>query len=153
MQERGASLMSDAPVVLFDGTCNFCDQSLHFVMDHERAPSLRFAAIQSEPASALLERVTTAEQASLLRKGVNGDGDPDSVILIEDGHLFTHSSAALRIARYLKWPWSWLRVFVIVPRPLRDVVYRWFARHRYQWFGKVDACRVPTPELRARFLR
>ena len=144
--------MTDAPVLLFDGTCNFCDQAMHFVIDHERGPTLRFAAIQSDPGRALLEGSTTAEQAKLLREGLSGDGDPDSVVLVEDGRLYTHSTAALRLVRHLGWPWSWLRIFVIVPRPIRDGVYRWFARHRYQWFGKVDACRVPTPELRARFL-
>ncbi len=144
--------MADAPVMLFDGTCNFCDRAMHFVIDHEKSPTLRFAAIQSEPGRAQLEAATSPERAKLLREGLTGDGDPDSVVLIEDGRLHTHSTAALRIARHLKWPWSWGWVFVIVPRPIRDVVYRWFARHRYQWFGKVDACRVPTPELRARFL-
>ena len=144
--------MADAPVLLFDGTCNFCDRSLSFVMDRERQPSLKFAALQSEAARALLERVTSAAEATRLRQGVSGDGDPDSVALVEDGRLFTHSSAALRIARHLRWPWRWLGAFVIVPRPVRDAFYRWFARHRYRWFGKTDACRVPTPELRARFL-
>jgi len=142
----------DAPVVLFDGTCNFCDGAVHFVIDHERGTSLRFAALQSEAGSALLDRSTTPEKARQLREGVTGDGDPDSLALVENGRVYTHSTGALRIARHLRWPWSWLAAFWIVPRPIRDAVYRWFARHRYAWFGKTDACRVPTPEFRARFL-
>lgn len=144
--------MVDAPVILFDGTCNFCDAVLHFVIDRERGGVLKFAALQSEGGRAILEGSTSAEHARDLRGGVNGSGDPDSVVLIEGDRLYTHSAAALRIARYLRWPWSWFGVFVVVPRPIRDAVYRWFARHRYQWFGKAAACRVPTPELRARFL-
>jgi predicted DCC family thiol-disulfide oxidoreductase YuxK len=142
----------DAPVVLFDGTCNFCDGAVHFMIDHERGSALRFAALQSEPGTALLDRSTTPEKAKELREGVTGDGDPDSLALVENGHVYTHSTGALRIARYLRWPWSWFAAFWIVPRPIRDAVYRWFARHRYAWFGKTSACRVPTPEFRARFL-
>ena len=144
--------MADAPLILFDGTCNLCDRVLHFVIDRERGSVLTFAALQSEPGRERLEAVTTPEQARLLRAGASGAGDPDSIGLIEGDRMYTHSSAALRIARHLQWPWSWLRVFVVVPRPLRDAVYRWVARHRYQWFGKAEACRIPTPELRARFL-
>ena len=142
----------DAPVVLFDGTCNFCDGAVHFVIDHERGARLRFAALQSAEGSALLDRSTTPENAKRLREGVTGDGDPDSLALVEDGRVYTYSTGALRVARHLRWPYRWLAAFWIVPRPIRDAVYRWFARHRYAWFGKTDACRVPTPEFRARFL-
>jgi predicted DCC family thiol-disulfide oxidoreductase YuxK len=145
-------MADDAPVVLFDGTCNFCDGAVHFVIDHERGARLRFAALQSEEGTALLDRTTTPENAKRLREGVTGDGDPDSIAVIEDGRVYTHSTGALRIARHLRWPYRWLAAFWIVPRPIRDAVYRWFARHRYAWFGKTDACRVPTPEFRARFL-
>jgi predicted DCC family thiol-disulfide oxidoreductase YuxK len=141
-----------APVVLFDGTCNLCDGAVHFLIDHERGEVLKFAAIQSEAGITLLDRSTTLEHAKRLREGVTGDGDPDSVALIENGKVYTHSTGALRMARYLRWPWRWLAAFWIVPRPIRDAVYRWVARHRYAWFGKANACRVPTPELRARFL-
>jgi predicted DCC family thiol-disulfide oxidoreductase YuxK len=145
-------MADDAPVILFDGTCNFCDGAVHFVIDRERGSALKFAALQSEAGTALLDRSTTAEEAKQLREGITGDGDPDSVAFVQSGRVYTHSTAALRITRYLRWPWSWLAAFLIVPRPIRDAVYRWFARHRYAWFGKADACRVPTPELRARFL-
>jgi predicted DCC family thiol-disulfide oxidoreductase YuxK len=145
-------MADEAPVVLFDGTCNFCDGAVHFMVDHERGSTLKFAALQSDAGSALLDRSTTPEEAKLLRAGVSGEGDPDSVVLIENGRLYSHSTAALRIARYMRWPYSWLQLGWLVPRFLRDAVYRWFARHRYRWFGKTEACRVPTPELRARFL-
>ena len=144
--------MGDDAVVLFDGTCNFCDGAVHFVIDHERGRTLKFAAIQSDEGGALLDRAGTAEQARVLREGASGAGDPDTMVVVEGDRLYTYSTAALRIARHLRWPWRWLGIFVIVPRPLRDAVYRWFARNRYRWFGKSESCRVPTPELRARFL-
>lgn len=139
-------------VVLFDGTCNFCDGVVHFVIDHERGTGLKFAALQSEAGEKLLVKALGDERAKTIRAGSDGSGDPDTVVFVEDGQAFTHSNAALRIARHLRAPWSFVRVFWIVPRPVRDAVYRWFARNRYRWFGKTDACRVPTPELRARFL-
>lgn len=145
-------MAGEAPTVLFDGTCNLCDGAVHFILDHERGSALKFAAVQSDAGTALLERSTDAELARVLRMGVKGDGDPDSVVLVRDGKVYSHSTAALQIARYLRWPWSWMIVFFIVPAFLRDGVYRFIARNRYRWFGKVDACRVPTPELRARFL-
>jgi predicted DCC family thiol-disulfide oxidoreductase YuxK len=76
----------------------------------------------------------------------------DSIVLVQDGALAVKSTAALRIARGLRWPWPLLAVFWLVPRPLRDLVYDWIAKNRYRWFGKTAACLVPTPELRARFL-
>ncbi len=139
--------------MLFDGTCNFCDRSVQFVLDHERDHELRFAAIQSDAAKELLESALGAERAHALVRDLTGtDGDPTSVIVVEGDRVSTHSTAALRIARHLRWPWSWSRAMWLVPRFLRDAYYRWFARHRYRWFGKSETCRVPTPELRARFL-
>lgn len=139
-------------ILLFDGTCNFCDGAVHFVIDHERGSDLRFAALQSEAAEKLLDEALGEERARAIRSGTDGSGDPDSVVFIEDGKAYTHSSGALRVARHLRAPWNLLRIFWIVPRPIRDAVYRWFARNRYRWFGKSDSCRVPTPELKARFL-
>ena len=76
----------------------------------------------------------------------------DSVILIENGKAYTHSTAALQILRGLGSPWAWLYAFVIVPKPIRDWAYRLFARYRYRIFGRKDQCMLPTPDVRARFL-
>lgn len=144
--------MAVGPVVLFDGLCNFCNSTIQFVVDHEEAPRLRFAPLQSDLAAKLLERVFGAAKAKRLLRGATGEGDPDSVILVEDGRGYTHSTAGLRILGRLRAPYRWLSALVIVPRPIRDVVYRWIGRNRYRWFGKSETCRIPTPELRARFL-
>lgn len=87
-------------------------------------------------------------------KPLAAGADPDSIVLIEDGKLYEHSTAALRIARRLSGLWPALYyLFIWVRRPIRNWVYRFIARNRYRWFGKADACRMPTPALKARFLR
>ena len=142
----------EGPIVLFDGLCNFCNGTIQFVVDHELTPSLRFAPLQSELAQELLERAFGPEQAKTLREGATGSGDPDSIVLVDGDRGWTHSTAGLRIFRHLRAPYRWLFALVVVPRPIRDVVYRWIARNRYRWFGKSETCRIPTPELRSRFL-
>jgi len=138
--------------VLFDGKCNLCNGSVQFIIDHERAPNLRFAPLQSDIASERLKATLGEEATRALVLGAAGSGDPDSIVVIEDGKAYTHSTAALRLAAHLTAPWRWAFVFYVVPRFIRDLVYRWIARNRYRWFGKTESCRVPTPELRARFI-
>ena len=129
-----------APVILFDGVCNLCNGFVRFVIARDLAARFRFAALQSDSARRLLARLD----------GLGGI--PDSVVLVDRGRVYTRSSAALRIARGLPFPWSLARALIVVPRPLRDWVYDRVARHRYRWFGRKDTCIVPTPDLRARFL-
>ena len=150
---KGARLpLPEGPVVLFDGVCNFCNGAIQFIVDHERKPTLTFAALQSSIAKGLLDRAFGVERAKELRLGVTGDGDPDTIVLVEGAHGCTHSTAGLRIVRHLRAPWNWLSALIVLPRPLRDLVYRFIARNRYSWFGRSETCRVPTPELRKRFL-
>jgi predicted DCC family thiol-disulfide oxidoreductase YuxK len=130
------------PLILFDGVCNLCNASVNYVIDRDPAALFRFASLQSD----------TAEKRLGALGVVLPKGDPDSILLIEDGRVYRESTAALRIARLLKGPARWWAVFQIVPRPIRDAVYQFIARHRYRWFGRTDACRVPTPELASRFL-
>lgn len=77
---------------------------------------------------------------------------PDTVVLVHEGKLYQQSEAALRAAQLLGFPWMLLAVFWVVPRPIRDAVYRWIARNRYRWFGRKEACPLPSPETSARFL-
>jgi predicted DCC family thiol-disulfide oxidoreductase YuxK len=142
----GTSNLHD--VVFFDGVCNLCNGVVQFIIDREPTGSFRFAALQSETARDMLVPL-----------GVDPRPDePDSIVLVthdKDGKriAFERSTAVLRIARRLTFPWP--LVFyagIIWPRFLRDVFYKFVAKHRYRWFGKTESCRVPTPELRARFL-
>lgn len=127
-------------IVLFDGVCNFCNASVNFVIARDKAGYFKFAPLQSE----IGEELST-------RHGIDKI-ETDSVIVIENERVYTHSSAALRIARHLDGIWSWTYVFVIVPKPIRDLLYRLFARNRYRLFGRQDACMMPTPDVRARFM-
>ncbi len=135
----------NGPVLLYDGTCGFCAESVQLVLRHDRAGTLRFAALQGE----LGTRVRT-EHPEL--EGV------DSMVWMEPGsggapgRVLTRSDAALRIARYLGGWWSLARLGQAVPRPLRDAAYDLVARHRHRLLAGGPACLVPGPEVRARFL-
>lgn len=128
------------PVVLFDGVCNLCNGSVQFILKRDPQGRFRFASLQSEPGRRLMTE-----------HGL----DPDalsSVVVVEEGRVWKESSAALRIARHLPGAWKLLGIFTLVPRPLRDAAYRLIARNRYRWFGKMETCWLPTPELKGRFL-
>lgn len=140
-------------ILLFDGVCNFCDASVNFIIAHDRAGYFKFAPLQSETGQDLARKFGL-EFAALSEKDTATEGSIpiDSVILIEDEKVYTHSTAALRVARKLDGIWSWGYWFMIVPRAIRDFFYKLFARHRYRLFGKKDVCMMPTPELKQRFL-
>lgn len=128
------------PVLLFDGVCNFCNSTVQFILQREKEPKLRFAPLQSQVAADILASVK-AKPADL-----------NTVILIEGSRCYHRSTAALRVTRYLRFPWPLLYAFILVPRFLRDMAYDFVARNRYRWFGKSETCQIPTPALRARFL-
>lgn len=137
-------------VVLFDGVCNFCDASVNFVIEHDREGYFKFAPLQTEAGKKI------AAEFGLRSESDERPADDlipiDSVILVQDGNAYTHSTAALRILKQLGFPWSLLYAFVIVPKPVRDFLYRLFAKYRYRVFGRKDHCMLPSPEVRARFL-
>lgn len=128
------------PIVLFDGVCNFCNASVNFILKRDPKGVFRFAPLQSEVAKQLLEKFHLPAD------------DLDTMVLIEDGTASTRSTAGLRIARRLKGTWPLLYGFIVLPRFLRDAVYRLIAKNRYRWFGKKDVCMVPKPEWKERFL-
>ena len=138
-------------VVLFDGVCNFCDASVNFVIDHDPDGYFKFAPLQSE-AGRKLAAEYGLESRVAGNETTDGSIPIDSVILVEDGKAYTHSTAALRIAKRLRGLWSWTYGFMIVPAAVRDFFYRLFAKYRYRFFGKKDECMLPSPEVRARFL-
>ncbi len=123
--------MDDRAVILFDGVCRFCNGSVNMVIRHDGKDRFRFAPLQSETGQ------------SLLRQHGIDPANTDSFVLIAGQKAFVKSSAALRVARGLGFPWSLLWTFIIVPPFIRNAVYDWIARNRYRWFGKMDACMVP----------
>lgn len=127
-------------IVLFDGVCNFCDGSVQFIIKRDPSEHFYFTSLQSEKGQQLKQQFGISEHE-------------DSVVLIENGKFYTQSTAALRIAKKLDGLWHLLFLFILVPRPIRDKVYRYIAKNRYKWFGKKeDACTLPSPEMRKRFL-
>jgi predicted DCC family thiol-disulfide oxidoreductase YuxK len=128
------------PLLLFDGVCNLCNGSVQFIIRRDPAARFRFASLQSEVGQRYLDELRIDRQAI------------DSMILVEGGRWSKESEAALRIANLLGGPWKAAVIFRLIPRALRDRVYRLIARNRYRWFGKQESCWLPTPELRARFL-
>lgn len=129
---------ADRPVVIFDGVCNFCDSAVNFAIDRDPKGALAFAASQSDAGRALMGRF--------------GVESSETIYLVEGSRISDRSTAALRIARLLKFPWNLAAVFLVVPRPVRDAVYGLVARNRYRWFGRRDSCRMPTDRDRGRFL-
>lgn len=127
-------------VIYFDGVCNLCNGSVQFVIKRDKAGKFRFAPLQSR-----------AGQAILARNGLSGEHFT-SFLLSENGKLYRRSTAALRVVRRLPGAWPLLYGFIIVPPFIRNAVYDFIARNRYRWFGKKEACMVPTPELKSRFL-
>ncbi len=128
------------PILLFDGVCNLCNHAVQFVIQHEKSAIIHFAPLQSELGKSYLQ------QAQLPADEL------ESLIFVENGRLYTYSTGALRMSRYLKTPWNWAYGFLIVPRPIRDFFYHFIARNRYRWLGKKEECMLPSPEVRARFL-
>jgi predicted DCC family thiol-disulfide oxidoreductase YuxK len=134
----------ESPIILFDGVCNLCNASVQFVIERDPTAIFRFAALQSD-----------FGQAILAKNGVYTEGSPlalNSIVLVENGQLYDKSTAALRIAKRLSGGMKFMAIFLIVPKFIRDFVYKIIAKNRYRWFGKQEACWLPTKELKARFL-
>ncbi len=129
--------MDNSPVIFFDGVCNLCNSTVDFIIRHDTQHHFKFAALQSDVATRLLPDSTR---------------ELDTVVLWENGIAYAYSEAALRIAAKL-FPFGNVFLgFLIVPKFLRDGIYRWIASNRYRWFGKANSCRLPTPEEQSRFL-
>lgn len=128
------------PILLFDGYCNLCSNSVQFILRHEKKADLYFGALQSDEGIALLK----LHQINPI--------EIDSLILIQNNIVYTKSSAALRLTPYLKGLYPILYVLLIVPPFIRNAVYDYVARNRYKWFGKSDSCMMPEKSLVKRFL-
>jgi predicted DCC family thiol-disulfide oxidoreductase YuxK len=127
-------------IILFDGTCLFCEGSVRFIARHDVGGNFRFGASQSPQAKALLSTLGV-EPASAR-----------SIVLIEDGRVYTKSDAALRIAGHLAAPWHLASWLLRVPRPIRDAAYGVVAAVRHRLAGRSNACEIPPPEIRSRMI-
>ncbi|MGY3055374.1 putative DCC family thiol-disulfide oxidoreductase YuxK [Pedobacter sp. UYEF25] len=132
--------MTEQAVIFFDGVCNLCNASIQFVISRDKKNFYNFAALQGDYAKKKLLEFNVDLATS------------NSIFLVEDGKLYSKSTAALRIARHLGAAWPILYLFMVVPKFIRNGVYGVIAKNRYKWFGKKESCWLPTPELQGRFL-
>ena len=132
--------MIQQPIIFFDGVCNLCNASVQFVIAHDKKDRFRFTALQGDYAKEILPQF-------------NADlGKLNTILLLEDGKLYTKSSAALRVARKLNGLIPLLYAFLIVPKFIRDWVYDIIAKNRYRWWGRQESCWIPTPDLKSKFI-
>ena len=132
--------MTHNKILLFDGVCNFCDGTVQFVLKHDKKEVFSFASLQSEAGQ------------SLLRKHGLPLEDYDSFVYLDEGKVHTKSTAALRVLKELGGIYRALYLLIAVPKPIRVAVYMMIAKNRYKWFGKKDACTLPSKDVRKRFL-
>lgn len=140
MDKTKTEQLQGKPIVFYDGTCGFCQASVQLVLKHNERGNLTFAALQSGVLQAL---VPAAKRPDPL---------PDSVVFYEEGRLYMESDAVLHIARHLRFPYAALYYLRFIPLSFRNFVYRFIARHRYKIAGQAEACMLPSPEERARFV-
>ena len=131
----------EKPILLFDGVCNLCNGSVQFIIERDTKKQFLFASLQSEKGQELLTKFNLPTQ------------DFDSFVFIEGEKIYTKSTAALRVFSRFGGLWSLLKIFLLVPAFLRNLVYSLVAKNRYKWFGKSESCWLPTPDLQSPFLK
>ena len=131
----------DKRIVMFDGVCNLCNSSVNYIIDRDHDDLYRFVALQSELGKELQQYLGISET------------NLDSIILyIPNEAYYIKSSAALKIMQSFKGVWKLSYIFNVLPTTFRDKIYDYVAKNRYKWYGKKEQCRIPTPELRSKFL-
>jgi predicted DCC family thiol-disulfide oxidoreductase YuxK len=130
----------DAPILVFDGSCVLCNGTVRWVLKHERATDIVFAATQSGSGAALLQRA-----------GLD-PSNPQTFLFIENDRVLLRTQAAIALAAHLRAPWRWLQWLRFIPRGLRDAAYDWIARNRFRLFGRAQSCVRPAPQQMNRFL-
>lgn len=136
------NIPKDKQLILFDGVCNLCNSSVLYVIKRDRKNKFVFAPLQSETGKAIIDKFQIDTTKT------------DSILLYnpKTKSLKQKSSAAIGIAKHLNLPSSLLVVFYIIPTFIRNWVYDYVAKNRYKWYGKKEACMIPTPELKAKFI-
>lgn len=128
-------------VIFFDGVCNLCEGTVQFLLKKNKKKNLLFASLQGKSGQQMLAQYGLSQN------------DFNSFVFIENGKLYQRSTGALRVAKYLPGLWPLMfYIFILVPPLIRDGVYNYVAKHRFAWYGKKNACWLPTPELKQRFL-
>lgn len=132
--------MDSRPIIIFDGVCNFCNGAVNFIVNRDPNALFTFTPMQSPLAKEIMA------QYQINNVGI------DTFLLIKSGQAFVFSSAALEITKGLTGFWYLLNILKVTPSPIRDALYKLFARNRYALFGKADVCMAPSKALRSRFV-
>jgi len=135
------TLPKNKKIILFDGVCNLCNSSINYVIDHDKQDIFRFTSLQSDLGKTI--------QAHL---GIKNTSLDTIILYTPNEGYYIKSTAALKIMATFPGAWKLMQVFTIIPAPIRDMVYTYIAKNRYKWYGKQESCRVPTLELKSRFL-
>jgi predicted DCC family thiol-disulfide oxidoreductase YuxK len=133
------------PIVLYDGVCGLCNRAVHFLLKRDRHDRLRFASLQSDFAGTLLKRHGVDHQDLDTVYAVLNHGEANETLLAK-------GDALLQFAKEIGGLWSLARLGKIIPRPIRNWLYDFVARHRYQVFGKYDSCMLPDPQHKHKFI-
>ena len=127
-------------IIIFDGVCNFCNGAINFIIKHDPKEVFLFTPMQSDLARSLID------EHQITNVGI------DTFLLIKNDNTYIWTDAALEITKDLNGYWYFFNAMRIIPRSIRDFLYKAFARNRYSLFGKRDHCMTPTPSIKDRFI-
>ena len=134
------NITKDKSIILFDGVCNLCNSSVNFIIKNDKKQTFLFTSLQSDAAKEILLQFSSKKI------------DFKSILLIKNGIIYDKSTAVLLIIKQLSNYYKFLYAFIIIPAFIRDIVYNFIAKHRYNWFGKDESCMIPSASLKNRFL-
>lgn len=136
-------------IILFDGVCHLCTASIQFIIKRDSNSLFKFAYLQSSIGQALCKQLNIPTDNLSTLVYIENKENNGNVI---SQYSYYKSDAVLQIGIKLGWPWKFGLFCLIVPKPIRDRIYDFIAKHRYQWFGKSQECWMPTDDLKQRFL-
>jgi predicted DCC family thiol-disulfide oxidoreductase YuxK len=134
------NITKDKSIILFDGVCNLCNSSVNFIIKNDKKQTFLFTSLQSDAAKEILLQFSSKKI------------DFKSILLIKNGIIYDKSTAVMLIIKQLSNYYKFLYGLIIIPAFMRDFVYNFIAKHRYNWFGKEEACMIPSASLKNRFL-
>jgi len=141
MIETKISIPNNKKIILFDGVCNLCNDSVLKVIKYDKKNTFLFAALQSDTGQKIIKEL-----------GIDINIIDSIILYIPEEAYYIKSTAALRVMREFGGVWNITQLFTILPTGFNNFFYDYIARNRYKWFGKKESCMIPTPELKAKFL-
>lgn len=132
-------------LLLYDGVCALCNGVVQRVLRRDRARRYQFAPLQGEPA-----------RTRLRSHGLDPDALDTFVLVLDPDtpaeRVLVRGRAGVQVVREMGGVYALAGAFGVLPTPVLDWAYNVVARNRYRTFGKFEACPVPPPEQRDRFV-